>query len=172
MSTSTTGARLTRKSTKSRPVALPIRMLGGSPISVAVPPILLAITWVIMNGRGSSPRSSQIAIVTGSISRILVTLSSKFVRALNTNTWHTIDLVYDMETLGLFIDGYVRLSWYMHFHTVTSKRFQAMAYLSVRGLTACVTTLREKSPLYNGTWESLSRSKSGLTKRGVPLNGS
>ena len=29
-----------RKSTKVRPVALPIMILGGSPMSVAVPPIL------------------------------------------------------------------------------------------------------------------------------------
>ena len=58
-------------------MALPIRMLGGSPIRVAVPPMLLAITWVIRKGRGSSPRSSQMVIVTGTISRMVVTLSRK-----------------------------------------------------------------------------------------------
>ena len=62
---------------KSSPVAPPMRMLGGSPIRVAVPPMLLAMTWVIRNGRGSSSRSSQMAIVTGAISRIVVTLSRK-----------------------------------------------------------------------------------------------
>ena len=37
-----TGARLTTKSLKDRPAAEPMMMFGGSPISVAVPPMLEA----------------------------------------------------------------------------------------------------------------------------------
>jgi hypothetical protein len=35
----TTGVRLTRKSPKPSPAAEPMRMFGGSPMSVAVPPM-------------------------------------------------------------------------------------------------------------------------------------
>jgi hypothetical protein len=35
-----TGPRLNRKASKPRPEAEPMRMFGGSPISVAVPPML------------------------------------------------------------------------------------------------------------------------------------
>ena len=47
MITRTTGARLTRKSMKSRPAADPIRMFGGSPIRVAVPPMFEAKIWLM-----------------------------------------------------------------------------------------------------------------------------
>jgi len=40
MITTMTGARLRRKSAKSSPDAEPMRMFGGSPMSVAVPPML------------------------------------------------------------------------------------------------------------------------------------
>src|SRR3972149_449383 len=49
-----TGARLTRKSVKLRSAALPMRMLGGSPMSVAVPPMLEAMTCETRNGTGFS----------------------------------------------------------------------------------------------------------------------
>ena len=47
MMMTTTGARFTRKSPKSSPAAEPMRMLGGSPISVAVPPMFEAKIWLI-----------------------------------------------------------------------------------------------------------------------------
>ncbi len=47
MITITTGARLTRNSPKSSPAAEPMRMFGGSPISVAVPPMFDAKIWLI-----------------------------------------------------------------------------------------------------------------------------
>ena len=47
MITTTTGARLNRKSTKLRPAAEPIMMFGGSPIRVAVPPMFEANTSLI-----------------------------------------------------------------------------------------------------------------------------
>ncbi len=42
MMMTTTGARLRRKSAKLRPAAEPMRMLGGSPMRVAVPPMFEA----------------------------------------------------------------------------------------------------------------------------------
>jgi hypothetical protein len=42
----TTGARLTTNAPKSSPAADPMRMLGGSPIRVAVPPIFDAKIWL------------------------------------------------------------------------------------------------------------------------------
>ena len=57
--------------------ALPIMMLGGSPISVAVPPTLEAMTCVIRNGIGERPSRLVMLKVTGTISRIVVTLSRK-----------------------------------------------------------------------------------------------
>ena len=50
-------------------------MFGGSPISVAVPPMLLAITSAIRNGTGEVPSRSQISSVTGATSSTVVTLS-------------------------------------------------------------------------------------------------
>ncbi len=51
-------------------------MLGGSPIRVAVPPMLLAITSARRNGTGSSASRSHSRRVTGAISSTVVTLSS------------------------------------------------------------------------------------------------
>jgi len=62
---------------KLRPAALPIIMLGGSPISVAVPPILDAKICVIKNGTGLSPSISVTAIVIGPTKSTVVTLSRK-----------------------------------------------------------------------------------------------
>ena len=47
---------------------LPMMMLGGSPMSVAVPPMLLAITSAIKNGTGGTPSRSHSSKVTGAIS--------------------------------------------------------------------------------------------------------
>ena len=47
MMMTTTGARLTRKSPKSSPAAEPMRMFGGSPMRVAVPPMFEAKIWLI-----------------------------------------------------------------------------------------------------------------------------
>ena len=52
-------------------------MLGGSPIRVAVPPMLLAITSASRNGTGSSARRSHSSSVTGATSSTVVTLSSR-----------------------------------------------------------------------------------------------
>ena len=52
MMMTTTGARLTRKSPKSSPAAEPMRMLGGSPMRVAVPPMFEAKIWLIRYGNG------------------------------------------------------------------------------------------------------------------------
>ena len=75
MITTTTGARLTRKSTKSRPAAEPMRMFGGSPMRVAVPPMLEAKIWLIRYGTGETPSVRAIDSVTGVSSTTVVTLS-------------------------------------------------------------------------------------------------
>ena len=75
--TITTGERLTIKSTKLSPVALPIIMLGGSPISVAVPPILAMSISVYIKGKGLVFSVSVITRVTGTTSKMVVTLSKK-----------------------------------------------------------------------------------------------
>ena len=59
MITTTTGARLTRKSPKSSPAAEPIRMFGGSPMSVAVPPMFDAKIWLIRYGNGETLERSR-----------------------------------------------------------------------------------------------------------------
>jgi len=55
----------------------PIMMFGGSPISVAVPPILEAKTVAIMYGTGLSLSFEVIDISIGTINRTVVTLSRK-----------------------------------------------------------------------------------------------
>ncbi len=50
-------------------------MFGGSPMSVAVPPILDAIASVIRNGTTSSSNAWHISNVTGAIKSTVVTLS-------------------------------------------------------------------------------------------------
>mmetsp|Transcript_23277 Transcript_23277/g.55354 ORF Transcript_23277/g.55354 Transcript_23277/m.55354 type:complete len:236 (+) Transcript_23277:1248-1955(+) len=73
----TPGPRLKRKSLKSRYLAsmLPMMMLGGSPIMVAVPPTLEKMASQMRKGRGSMFTSLHSLHVTGAISRIVVTLS-------------------------------------------------------------------------------------------------
>ena len=59
MMITTTGVRLTRKSTKPRPAAEPIMMLGGSPIRVAVPPMFEAKISLIRYGNGVDPNRAR-----------------------------------------------------------------------------------------------------------------
>ena len=75
MITTTTGARLTRKSPKSRPAAEPMRMFGGSPMSVAVPPMFDAKIWLIRYGNGETLSVRAIDSVTGVSRTTVVTLS-------------------------------------------------------------------------------------------------
>ena len=52
-------------------------MFGGSPIRVAVPPMLEAITSAIRNGTGGASIWSHTSSVTGATSSTVVTLSSR-----------------------------------------------------------------------------------------------
>ena len=52
-------------------------ILGGSPIIVAVPPMLLKRTSGIRKGMGSELRTLQSSMVTGAINSMVVTLSKK-----------------------------------------------------------------------------------------------
>ncbi len=58
-----------------RSVAPAMMMFGGSPISVAVPPMLEAITSMITSGSGSMSSASASRNVIGTMSRIVVRLS-------------------------------------------------------------------------------------------------
>ena len=60
-----------------RPAMEPSMMLGGSPMSVAVPPTLEARICVMKNGTGSSLSVRQIVKVIGPTSSTVVTLSRK-----------------------------------------------------------------------------------------------
>ena len=57
------------------PVWPAIRMFGGSPISVAVPPMFDATISMMISGTGSTSSASASRNVIGTISRIVVTLS-------------------------------------------------------------------------------------------------
>ena len=72
----TTGARFHRNAPNPSPAAEPMRMLGGSPISVAVPPMLDARICAIRYGAGEIPRRRETERVTGVISTTVVTLSN------------------------------------------------------------------------------------------------
>jgi hypothetical protein len=65
-------------------------MFGGSPTSVAVPPMLEAITSAIRNGATGTPSRSHTRNVTGAISSTVVTLSSAADATAVTNTSRTI----------------------------------------------------------------------------------
>ena len=69
------GARLTMKSLNESPVAPAIRMFGGSPISVAVPPMFEAMISMSTSGIGSMSSASASRNVIGTISRTVVRLS-------------------------------------------------------------------------------------------------
>ena len=71
----TIGVSSRTKSIKLKPALAPIIIFGGSPISVAVPPIFEARTSVIKNGTGSVSNSFAMAKVIGIISTTVVTLS-------------------------------------------------------------------------------------------------
>ena len=75
MITMTTGARLTRKSAKSSPAAEPMRMFGGSPMRVAVPPMFEAKIWLMRYGNGETFSVRAIDSVTGVSRTTVVTLS-------------------------------------------------------------------------------------------------
>ena len=57
------------------PVCPAIRMFGGSPISVAVPPMFDATISMMISGTGSTSSASASRNVIGTTSRIVVTLS-------------------------------------------------------------------------------------------------
>ena len=61
--------------TNERPVAPAMMMFGGSPISVAVPPMFEAITSMITSGIGSMSSASASRNVIGTISSTVVRLS-------------------------------------------------------------------------------------------------
>ena len=65
----------TMKSIKLRPACEPIMIFGGSPMSVAVPPMLEDKICVSRNGTGSNPRMPVMAMDIGPTSRTVVTLS-------------------------------------------------------------------------------------------------
>ena len=78
MITMMTGESYSRKSKKLKPAAEPIMMLGGSPIKVAVPPMLEARISTMKKGMGlMSSRRRQTVYVTGPMRRTVVTLSRK-----------------------------------------------------------------------------------------------
>ncbi len=60
---------------KLRSAAEPMRMLGGSPTSVATPPVLDNRASAMRNGTGETPRISAIRMVTGAMRTMVVTLS-------------------------------------------------------------------------------------------------
>ena len=72
-----TGPTPKTKSMKVRPVALPIMIFGGSPMRVAVPPILDMSICETRNGYGFTSSSSVIRSVMGTVRRTVVTLSSR-----------------------------------------------------------------------------------------------
>jgi hypothetical protein len=69
--------RFTTKSRKVRLAKEPMRILGGSPMSVAVPPTLEAKTSGINRVMGLTFKVTAISMVTGIISNMVVTLSKK-----------------------------------------------------------------------------------------------
>ena len=69
------GPRLTRKSLNDRPERLAMMMFGGSPISVAVPPMLEARTSAMRYASGRTPIRWHTSSVTGATSSTVVTLS-------------------------------------------------------------------------------------------------
>ena len=71
------GLKCPRKLTKLKPLAEPISMLGGSPIIVAVPPMLADRIDNIIKGEASISRVSEMRKNTGEKSSIVVTLSRK-----------------------------------------------------------------------------------------------
>ena len=77
MTTITTGVKLMTNSLKVIPAYEPIMMLGGSPMSVAVPPKFEARISGIRNTNGDIPKTTAISSVTGVKRSMVVTLSRK-----------------------------------------------------------------------------------------------
>ena len=77
MTTTITGVRWITKSLNASPTCVPIRMFGGSPISVAVPPMLEAKISANRYGYAGTSSCFTMASVTGTISSTVVTLSRK-----------------------------------------------------------------------------------------------
>ena len=71
----TAGASYRMKSKNENPAADPIMMLGGSPMSVAVPPMFDARISVMKNGMGLTSSSLHTVSVMGPMSSTVVTLS-------------------------------------------------------------------------------------------------
>ena len=69
------GARLTRNAMKFSPTVDPIIRFGGSPIRVAVPPMLDARVSAMMNGTGETFIWEATIKVTGTTRSTVVTLS-------------------------------------------------------------------------------------------------
>ena len=84
------GVRLMMNAMKSRFATEPMIRFGGSPISVAVPPMFDAMASAIRNGTGGTPSSLATSSVTGATSRIVVTLSRNADRNAVANTSSTI----------------------------------------------------------------------------------
>src|ERR1700742_1466189 len=76
MTMTTIGAMLTRNALNDRPLRAPMMMLGGSPTSVAAPPMLDANTSAISIGTGLISSRSQTSKVTGAIKSTETTLGS------------------------------------------------------------------------------------------------
>src|SRR4030095_15528678 len=95
MMTMMTGVSASAKSLNVSPVAEPIMMFGGSPISVAVPPMFDAKICAKRYGYGLTLSSSVMRRVTGTVSSTVVTLSRKA-----ENTAVTIDII-NMTPQGL-----------------------------------------------------------------------
>ena len=73
----TIGARFAMNARKERSVAPAMRMFGGSPMSVAVPPMLDAKTSMSTSGIGSMSSASASRNVIGTMSSTVVRLSRK-----------------------------------------------------------------------------------------------
>jgi len=71
----TSGAMLMRNVTKSMSAALPIMMFGGSPTSVATPPMFDSMASAIRNGAGFSWSRRVTSMVSGAKMITVVTLS-------------------------------------------------------------------------------------------------
>jgi formate--tetrahydrofolate ligase len=84
--TTTKGARLMMNAMNGRWANEPMIRLGGSPISVAVPPMLAANVSAMRKGIAGTPSSAVTSKVTGMISSTVVTLSRKAERTAEETT--------------------------------------------------------------------------------------
>src|ERR1700743_1557890 len=74
ITSSTTGAILTKNALNNKPLRAPMMMFGGSPTSVAAPPMLEANTSAMRNGTGLISNRSHSSSVTGAINNTETTL--------------------------------------------------------------------------------------------------